>query len=62
MTYNISIHSDWTINQVVDHIIDQKVEECRGNVSEAAKQLGITRKTIYNRRKMRIIRGTNNGQ
>jgi len=32
-------------------LIDQALAECDGNISEAARRLGISRNTIYRRRR-----------
>ena len=43
-------HAGWTLRQLADAYIKMVVEETGGNVAEAARRLGIARKTLYERR------------
>jgi DNA-binding NtrC family response regulator len=45
--------SGWTLRRLTDAYIDVLLEESGGNVSEAARRLGIARKTLYERRRGR---------
>jgi len=43
--------SRWTLRRLTDAYIDVVLEESGGNVAEAARRLGIARKTLYGRRR-----------
>lgn len=45
--------SGWTLRRLSDAYIDALLEESGGNVAEAARRLGIARKTLYERRRGR---------
>jgi len=45
--------SGWTLRRLSDAYIDAIFEESGGNVAEAARRLGIARKTLYERRRGR---------
>lgn len=45
--------SGWTLRRLSDAYIDAILEESGGNVAEAARRLGIARKTLYERRRGR---------
>ncbi len=45
--------SGWTLRRLSDAYIDAILEESGGNVAEAARRLGIARKTLYERRRCR---------
>ena len=44
-------HSGWTVRRLTDAYIDVVLEESGGNVAEAARRLGLARKTLYERRR-----------
>ncbi|HQR46236.1 MAG TPA: sigma 54-interacting transcriptional regulator [Thermoanaerobaculia bacterium] len=44
----------WTLRRLTDAYIDVVLEETGGNVAEAARRLGIARKTLYERRRGRV--------
>jgi two-component system, NtrC family, response regulator len=43
-------HAGWTLRQLTDAYIRLVLEDSGGNVAEAARRLGIARKTLYERR------------
>lgn len=43
--------SGWTLRALTDAYVALVLEECGGNVAEAARRLGIARKTLYDRRR-----------
>jgi len=43
--------SGWTLRRLTDAYIDVVLEESGGNVADAARRLGIARKTLYGRRR-----------
>jgi len=45
--------SGWTLRRLSDAYIDAVVEESGGNIAEAARRLGLARKTLYERRRQR---------
>jgi DNA-binding NtrC family response regulator len=45
--------SGWTLRRLTDAYVSLVLEECGGNVAEAARRLGIARKTLYERRRAR---------
>jgi DNA-binding NtrC family response regulator len=45
--------SGWTLRTLTDAYVARVLEECGGNVAEAARRLGIARKTLYDRRRSR---------
>ena len=45
--------SGWTLRQLTDAYIDVVLEETGGNVTDAARRLGIARKTLYEKRRSR---------
>ena len=44
-----SLNDQGTLNEIVDAVIRKAVDECGGNVTQAATKLNVSRKTIYNR-------------
>jgi len=46
-------HARWTLRQLSDAYIALVLDEAGGNVAEAARRLGVARKTLYARRKKR---------
>jgi len=43
-------HARWSLRQLSDAYIDLVLDEAGGNVAEAARRLGVARKTLYARR------------
>jgi DNA-binding NtrC family response regulator len=43
-------HAGWSLRQLTDAYIRLVLEDSGGNVAEAARRLGIARKTLYERR------------
>jgi two-component system NtrC family response regulator len=43
-------HARWTLRQLSDAYIALVLDEAGGNVAEAARRLGVARKTLYARR------------
>ncbi len=48
-----AVRSGWTLRRLADAYIEIVLEETGGNVAEAARRLGIARKTLYERRRRR---------
>ncbi len=46
-----AVRSGWSLRRLTDAYIDLVLEEAGGNVAEAARRLGIARKTLYERRR-----------
>jgi DNA-binding NtrC family response regulator len=42
-------HAGWSLRQLADAYIKMVLDETGGNVAEAARRLGIARKTLYTR-------------
>ncbi len=45
----LAARSGWTLRKLTDAYIQLVLEECGGNVAEAARRLGVARKTLYAR-------------
>jgi len=43
-------HAGWTLRELADAYIKMVLDDAGGNVAEAARRLGIARKTLYGRR------------
>ncbi len=48
-----AVRTGWTLRRLADAYIEIVLEETGGNVAEAARRLGIARKTLYERRRGR---------
>lgn len=46
-----AIRAGWTLRALTDSYITLVLDECGGNVAEAARRLGVARKTLYERRR-----------
>jgi DNA-binding NtrC family response regulator len=45
----VAVRAGWTLRTLTDSYITLVLDECGGNVAEAARRLGVARKTLYER-------------